>query len=99
MPMAITLRWGLHVFFNNYYNLFALAKKVGAFENLLPKEHVHTFVNRGGVIKELDFRFLLGAPFHGLKAFFYHWATDPARQIAERDRFGHESDCAGFNQH
>ncbi len=64
------IEMGLHVFFNNYYNLFALAKKVGAFENLLPKEHVHTFVNRGGITKELDFRFLLGAPFHGLKAFF-----------------------------
>jgi zeta-carotene desaturase len=61
---------GLHVFFNNYYNLFALMQKVGAFEYLLPKEHVHTFVNRGGQIGTLDFRFLLGAPFHGLKAFF-----------------------------
>jgi len=61
---------GLHVFFNNYYNLFALMQRVGAFENLLPKEHVHTFVNRGGDIGQLDFRFLVGAPFHGLKAFF-----------------------------
>jgi zeta-carotene desaturase len=64
------IEMGLHVFFNNYANLFALMKKVGAFENLLPKEHVHTFVNRGGEIGKLDFRFLLGAPFHGLKAFF-----------------------------
>lgn len=61
---------GLHVFFNNYANLFALMRKVGAFEHLIPKEHVHTFVNRGGQIGKLDFRFLLGAPFHGLKAFF-----------------------------
>jgi zeta-carotene desaturase len=61
---------GLHVFFNNYYNLFALLKHVGAFENLLPKEHVHNFINRGGEIGKLDFRFFLGAPFHGLKAFF-----------------------------
>ncbi len=61
---------GLHVFFNNYYNLFALMKHVGAFENLLPKEHVHNFINRGGQVGKLDFRFLLGAPFHGLKAFF-----------------------------
>jgi len=61
---------GLHVFFNNYYNLFALMHKVGAFEYLLPKEHVHNFINRGGQIGKLDFRFLLGAPFHGLKAFF-----------------------------
>jgi zeta-carotene desaturase len=64
------IEMGLHVFFNNYYNLFALLKKVGAFEYLLPKEHVHTFINTGGDIGKLDFRFLLGAPFHGLKAFF-----------------------------
>ncbi|HEY9696669.1 MAG TPA: 9,9'-di-cis-zeta-carotene desaturase [Trichocoleus sp.] len=61
---------GLHVFFNNYYNLFALMQKVGTFEALLPKEHVHNFINRGGEVGKLDFRFLLGAPFHGLKAFF-----------------------------
>ncbi|MEN9216540.1 MAG: 9,9'-di-cis-zeta-carotene desaturase [Gloeomargarita sp. HHBFW_bins_162] len=64
------IEMGLHVFFNNYYNLFALLRKVGAFANLLPKEHVHTFVNRGGELGALDFRFFLGAPFHGLKAFF-----------------------------
>ncbi|MBF2073979.1 MAG: 9,9'-di-cis-zeta-carotene desaturase [Synechococcales cyanobacterium C42_A2020_086] len=64
------IEMGLHVFFNNYYNLFALLKKVGAFEALLPKDHVHTFINRGGSIGKLDFRFPLGAPFHGLKAFF-----------------------------
>ncbi len=64
------IEMGLHVFFNNYANLFALMQKVGAYENLLPKEHVHTFVNRGGQTGQLDFRFLLGAPFHGLKAFF-----------------------------
>jgi zeta-carotene desaturase len=64
------IEMGLHVFFNNYNNLFALMRHVGAFEALLPKEHVHNFVNRGGEIGKLDFRFLLGAPFHGLKAFF-----------------------------
>ncbi len=64
------IEMGLHVFFNNYTNLFALMQRVGAFENLLPKDHVHTFINRGGEIATLDFRFLLGAPFHGLKAFF-----------------------------
>lgn len=64
------IEMGLHVFFNNYANLFALMKKVGAFEQVLPKEHVHTFINRGGQIGKLDFRFFLGAPFHGLKAFF-----------------------------
>ncbi|MEP0868600.1 9,9'-di-cis-zeta-carotene desaturase [Trichocoleus desertorum AS-A10] len=64
------IEMGLHVFFFNYANLFALMKKVGAFENLLPKQHTHTFVNRGGIVKNLDFRFPIGAPFNGLKAFF-----------------------------
>nr|WP_290222388.1 9,9'-di-cis-zeta-carotene desaturase [Trichocoleus desertorum] len=64
------IEMGLHVFFFNYANLFALMKKIGAFENLLPKQHTHTFINRGGVVKELDFRFPIGAPFNGLKAFF-----------------------------
>ncbi|MBD2082228.1 9,9'-di-cis-zeta-carotene desaturase [Leptolyngbya sp. FACHB-17] len=64
------IEMGLHVFFNNYANLFALMKKVGVYDELLPKEHVHTFVNRGGELGKLDFRFLVGAPFHGLKAFF-----------------------------
>jgi len=61
---------GLHVFFGCYYQLFDLMQKVGAFENLLLKEHIHTFVNRGGQIGALDFRFFTGAPFNGLKAFF-----------------------------
>jgi zeta-carotene desaturase len=69
-PDGNHVEMGLHVFFNNYFNLFALMKKIGAFEYLLPKEHVHNFVNKGGEVGQLDFRFLLGAPFHGLKAFF-----------------------------
>ena len=64
------IEMGLHVFFFNYANLFALLRKVGAFENLLPKDHTHLFVNKGGDLRELDFRFALGAPFNGLKAFF-----------------------------
>ncbi|MCL6436300.1 MAG: 9,9'-di-cis-zeta-carotene desaturase [Leptolyngbyaceae cyanobacterium HOT.MB2.61] len=64
------LEMGLHVFFGCYYNLFDLMKKVGAFQHLLLKEHTHTFVNRGGRLGTLDFRFLTGAPFNGLKAFF-----------------------------
>jgi zeta-carotene desaturase len=64
------IEMGLHVFFGCYYNLFDLMKKVGAFENLLLKEHSHTFINQGGRVGELDFRFITGAPFHGLKAFF-----------------------------
>jgi zeta-carotene desaturase len=64
------IEMGLHVFFGCYYNLFELMRKVGAIEYLRLKEHTHTFVNRGGVTGELDFRFITGAPFNGLKAFF-----------------------------
>lgn len=65
------LEMGLHVFFGNYYQLFELMKKVGAFDkNFRRKDHVHTFINKGGRIGALDFRFLTGAPFNGLKAFF-----------------------------
>ena len=61
---------GLHVFFGCYYQLFDLMRKVGAIDRLRLKEHTHTFINEGGRIGELDFRFLTGAPFNGLKAFF-----------------------------
>jgi zeta-carotene desaturase len=61
---------GLHVFFGCYYQLFDLMKKVGVLENLRLKEHTHTFINKGGGTGALDFRFLTGAPFNGLKAFF-----------------------------
>jgi zeta-carotene desaturase len=64
------IEMGLHVFFNNYANLFALMQRIGATDIFLPKEHVHNFINAGGEIGKLDFRFFLGAPFHGLKAFF-----------------------------
>lgn len=64
------IEMGLHVFFGCYYNLFDLMRKVGAIDNLRLKEHTHTFINKGGRIGELDFRFITGAPFNGLKAFF-----------------------------
>jgi zeta-carotene desaturase len=64
------LEMGLHVFFGCYYHLFALMEKVGAIDNLRLKDHTHTFINKGGRVGELDFRFLTGAPFNGLKAFF-----------------------------
>jgi zeta-carotene desaturase len=64
------LEMGLHVFFGCYYNLFEVMKKVGALQNLRLKEHTHTFINKGGKVGELDFRFITGAPFNGLKAFF-----------------------------
>ncbi|KAF3778130.1 Zeta-carotene desaturase [Nymphaea thermarum] len=63
------IEMGLHVFFGCYNNLFRLMKKVGADQNLLVKDHVHTFVNKGGEIGELDFRFPIGAPIHGVRAF------------------------------
>ncbi len=80
-PEGNHIEMGLHVFFFNYTNLFALMRKVGAIENLLPKDHTHLFVNRGGDVRELDFRFPLGAPFNGLKAFF----TTP--QLSWVDKF------------
>lgn len=64
------IEMGLHVFFGCYYNLFGLMEQVGALDNLRLKEHTHTFVNRGGRTGALDFRFITGAPFNGLKAFF-----------------------------
>jgi zeta-carotene desaturase len=69
-PDGNHVEMGLHVFFGCYYHLFDLMKKVGAFENLRLKEHSHTFINRGGMTGSLDFRFITGAPFNGLKAFF-----------------------------
>ncbi|XP_022158641.1 zeta-carotene desaturase, chloroplastic/chromoplastic [Momordica charantia] len=63
------IEMGLHVFFGCYNNLFRLMKKVGADQNLLVKDHTHTFVNKGGEIGELDFRFPIGAPIHGILAF------------------------------
>lgn len=64
------IEMGLHVFFGSYYNLFALMAKVGVIDALRLKDHTHIFVNEGGRTGELDFRFPIGAPFHGLKAFF-----------------------------
>ncbi|KAL9269279.1 Zeta-carotene desaturase, chloroplastic/chromoplastic-like protein, partial [Drosera capensis] len=63
------IEMGLHVFFGCYSNLFRLLKKVGADNNLLVKDHTHTFINRDGKIGELDFRFPVGAPLHGIHAF------------------------------
>ena len=71
---------GLHVFFGCYYNLFELMNKVGAGNNLRLKEHTHTFINKGGRTGALDFRFLTGAPFNGLKAFF------TTSQLSVRDK-------------
>ncbi|GIL92895.1 hypothetical protein Vretimale_14794 [Volvox reticuliferus] len=78
---------GLHVFFGCYFNLFRLMAKCGVLENLLLKEHTHTFCNNEGDVRELDFRFFLngmkiGAPFHGLKAFFTTPQLEPLDKVA-----------------
>lgn len=81
------IEMGLHVFFGCYFNLFRLMAKCGVLENLLLKEHTHTFCNAGGDVRELDFRFYIGdskigAPFHGLRAFFTTPQLSPADKIA-----------------
>ena len=81
-PEGNHIEMGLHVFFFNYANLFALMRKVGAIDNLLPKEHTHLFVNKGGDVRSLDFRFPIGAPFNGLKAFF----TTPQLEAVDKFR-------------
>jgi zeta-carotene desaturase len=64
------IEMGLHVFFGCYYNLFGIMKRTDSFDkNLRIKEHVHTFVNEGGHLGALDFRFPIGAPVSGLQAF------------------------------
>ena len=40
----------LHVFFGCYHNLFRLMAKCGVLQNLLLKEHTHTFVNTGELL-------------------------------------------------
>ncbi|PNH06724.1 Zeta-carotene desaturase, chloroplastic/chromoplastic [Tetrabaena socialis] len=81
------IEMGLHVFFGCYFNLFRLMAKCGVLENLLVKEHTHTFCNNDGDVRELDFRFFLnglkiGAPFHGLKAFFTTPQLEPLDKLA-----------------
>jgi len=64
------IEMGLHVFFGCYYELFGLMSKLGIIDHLLLKEHVHQYVNKGGKVAGLDFRFgILGAPWNGIKAF------------------------------
>mmetsp|Transcript_1794 Transcript_1794/g.1904 ORF Transcript_1794/g.1904 Transcript_1794/m.1904 type:complete len:597 (-) Transcript_1794:358-2148(-) len=64
------IEMGLHVFFGCYYNLFGIMKRAGGFDEYLRiKDHVHTFVNEGGNLGALDFRFPIGAPISGLTAF------------------------------
>jgi zeta-carotene desaturase len=81
------IEMGLHVFFGCYFNVFRLMAKTGGLSNFLLKDHTHTFCNEDGDVRELDFRFFLndtkiGAPFHGLKAFFTTPQLDPIDKAA-----------------
>lgn len=81
------IEMGLHVFFGCYFNLFRLMAKCNVLENLLLKEHTHTFVNKNGDVRDLDFRFFvngmkIGAPLHGLKAFFTTPQLSPVDKVA-----------------
>ena len=63
------IEMGLHVFFGCYYNLFGIMMRTGSYDQLRLKEHTHTFINSGGGVGALDFRFPIGAPVSGLQAF------------------------------
>jgi len=78
------IEMGLHVFFGCYYNLFGIFKRLGVFEsNLRLKDHTHSFINEGGRVDGLDFRFGgIGAPFNGLKAFATTGQLDIGDKIA-----------------
>lgn len=81
------IEMGLHVFFGCYFNLFRLMAKCGVLENLLLKEHTHTFCNAGGDVRELDFRLKvgetkIGAPFHGIAAFLTTPQLEPVDKAA-----------------
>jgi zeta-carotene desaturase len=83
------IEMGLHVFFGCYYNLFGIMKRTGAFDqNLRIKEHIHTFVNDGGSLGALDFRFPIGAPVSGLQAFFKTEQLEPVDKFHNAVRLG-----------
>jgi len=83
------IEMGLHVFFGCYYNLFGIMKRCGSFEkNLRIKEHTHTFVNEGGRLGALDFKFPIGAPVSGLQAFFKTEQLEPVDKFHNAVRLG-----------
>merc|ERR1719301_447780 len=64
-------------------------KRTGAFDaGLRLKEHIHTFVNNGGNLGELDFRFPIGAPVSGLQAFARTQQLGVEDKIANALRLG-----------
>merc|ERR1719160_1324487 len=87
------IEMGLHVFFGCYYNLFGIMQRTGAIDDsalgaLRLKEHTHTFINNGGNIGELDFRFPVGAPVSGLQAFFKTEQLEWEDKLANALRLG-----------
>jgi len=82
------IEMGLHVFFGCYYNLFGIMMRTGSFDELRLKEHTHTFINNGGHIGELDFRFPIGAPVSGLQAFARTQQLGVSDKIANALRLG-----------
>uniref|UniRef100_A0A7S3QC29 Zeta-carotene desaturase, chloroplastic/chromoplastic n=1 Tax=Chaetoceros debilis TaxID=122233 RepID=A0A7S3QC29_9STRA len=83
------IEMGLHVFFGCYYNLFGIMKRTGSFDyNLRIKEHIHTFVNEGGHLGALDFKFPIGAPVSGLQAFFKTEQLEPIDKFHNAVRLG-----------
>mmetsp|Transcript_3109 Transcript_3109/g.3596 ORF Transcript_3109/g.3596 Transcript_3109/m.3596 type:complete len:587 (-) Transcript_3109:91-1851(-) len=83
------IEMGLHVFFGCYYNLFGIMKRTGSFDTeLRMKEHIHTFVNEGGHLGALDFRFPIGAPISGLQAFFKTEQLEPIDKFHNAVRLG-----------
>merc|ERR1719327_1611488 len=82
------IEMGLHVFFGCYYNLFGIMRRTGSFDKLRLKEHTHTFINNGGGVGELDFRFPIGAPVSGLQAFARTQQLGVSDKIANALRLG-----------
>jgi len=82
------IEMGLHVFFGCYYNLFGIMKRTGSYDLLRLKEHTHTFINSGGGVGELDFRFPIGAPVSGLQAFARTEQLEVSDKLANALRLG-----------
>jgi len=82
------IEMGLHVFFGCYYNLFGIMTRTGSYDLLRLKEHTHTFINSGGGVGELDFRFPIGAPVSGLQAFARTQQLEVSDKLANALRLG-----------
>jgi len=82
------IEMGLHVFFGCYYNLFGIMMRTGSHDLLRLKEHTHTFINSGGGVGELDFRFPIGAPVSGLQAFARTEQLEVSDKLANALRLG-----------